>query len=97
VNDGELAEHFKMVTEIAVNKAFEKHIPLIIAECSRRDEAIKSSCPAYRLFRRDSDVDEYEAMQQSFGKLRKKEMVIFGISLTAINAFIALIIKKFLS
>ena len=97
MNDAELIEHFKIVTELAVNKAFKEHVPLIIAECARRDEAIKLACPAYNLFRRESDVDEYKKMQQSFNKLRRKEMFIFGISITTVNAFIIVIIKKFFS
>jgi len=97
VNDEELVEHFKMVAELAINKAFERHIPRIISECERRAEAIKLSCPAYNLFRRDSDVDGYKRIQQSFNKTRRKEIFIFGISITAINTFIVVIIKKFFS
>ena len=97
MNDEELIEHFKMVTEIAVNKSFEKHIPKIIEECSRRDEASKQLCHAYNLFRRDSDVDDYRKMQQNFDKMRKKELIIFGISITAINAMIMLYLKKFIN
>lgn len=93
--DKELIEHFGMMTEIAINKAFEKNIPKIVEECSRRDEALRALCNAHGLFRRDNDVDEYRKMQQNFDKMRKKELIIFGISITTINTLIMLYLKKF--
>jgi len=85
--DKELIEHFGMMTEIAINKAFEKNIPKIVEECSRRDEALRALCNAH--------VDEYRKMQQNFDKMRKKELIIFGISITTINTLIMLYLKKF--
>ncbi|MDP2683608.1 MAG: hypothetical protein Q8P20_01000 [bacterium] len=82
--------------ELAVHKAFEKNIPKIVDECSRRDEIVRGKCNAYNLFRRDTDVDEYRKMLQNFDKTRKKELLIFGISITAVNAVIMVYLRKFI-
>lgn len=96
---GELSSwgELKPLIENTINSAFEKNIPKIVEECGRRDESSKDKCPAHNLFRRDSDVDDYRKMQQDFNKMRKKELIVFGISITAINAVVLLYLKKFIN
>lgn len=89
-------EETKLLIENCINKSFKENIPTILAECARQAKDVKQSCNAYNLFRRDTDVDKYNDMVQNFNKMRKKELIIFGISITAINGLIAVALRKIL-
>lgn len=93
-NTHDIWKQIEPLIENSMNKAFEKYAPKIADECSRRDKETQLNCHAHNLFRRESDVDKYNDMVQNFSKMRKKELIIFGISITAINGLIAVALKK---
>lgn len=89
-------EEIKLLIENCINKSFKENIPTILAECARQDKETQLNCNAHNLFRRESDVDKYNDMVQNFNKMRKRELIIFGISITAINGLIAVALRKIL-
>lgn len=93
-NTHDIWKQIEPLIENSMNKAFEKYTPKIAEECSRRDKETQLNCNAHNLFRRESDVDKYNDMVQNFNKMRKKELIIFGISITAINGLIAVALRK---
>lgn len=96
-NTHDIWKNLEPMVENCLTKAFEKYTPKIAEECSRRDKETQLNCNAHNLFRRESDVDRYNDMVQNFSKMRKKELVVFGISITAINGLIVVVLRKFFS
>lgn len=84
----------KILIENCINKAFKEQVPLIMDECRRQARDVTQTCNAHNEFRRETDIDAYREMKANYSKLRRKEIIVFGISITAINAAILLFLKK---
>lgn len=88
-------EQLKPFIENCIWRAFEKHIPKIIEECQRQDEITRLKCAAHNLFSDVAKADEYKEIVEHYKRKGRRNILIAGFFITAINAGITFGIRSF--